>query len=90
MKSAGCGGGAFHRGKGAAFAANLAVHCFSCVGAGPVLAVDVNAWSGCFGVFLVCFFHVFIGLGPLAGMLNREGDACDGGMTLLAGEPSRD
>ena len=90
MERPGCGGGAFHRGKGAAFAANLAVHCFSCVGAGPVLAVGVNARRGCFGVLLVCFFHVCIGFEPLAGMLNREGDARDGGMTLLAGEPSRD
>ena len=90
MKRTSCGGRSFHRGKGAPLAANLAVHCFSGACAGSILAIDVNAWRGYFGVLLVCFFHVLFGFEPLADMLNCKGDACDGGMTSLAKERSGD
>jgi hypothetical protein len=50
--------------------------------------VDVPG-EGC-RVFWCCFFHVWIGFEPLPRTLNREGDGCDGGMTLLASERSGD
>lgn len=78
----GCDGGALPRRKGAAFAADLAVHGFSRICSSAVIAVDVNAGLGSFVGFGV--FHVRIGLEPLDGMLRRVQAGCDGGMTLLA------
>ena len=46
LKCAGGGGGTLHGGQRATLAANLAVHCLSCVRAGPVLPVDVDACGG--------------------------------------------
>jgi hypothetical protein len=90
MECAGGGCGTLHGGQRAAFTANLAVHCLSRVRAGPVIPVDVDVpGEGC-RVFWCCFFHVWIGFEPLPRTLNREGDGCDGGMTLLASERSGD
>jgi hypothetical protein len=50
----------------------------------------VDAGAGGCRVFWCCFFHVWIGFEPLLRMLNREGCACDGGMTLLAEKRSGD
>ena len=47
VERAGRDGVAFSGGQRAAFATDFAVHCLSCIGAGSVLAVDVNAWGGC-------------------------------------------
>jgi hypothetical protein len=84
MECAGSSGGSFACGQRAAFAANLAVHCFSRIRAGPVLTVDVNADGGGCRIIWFCFFHVWIGFEPLSAMLNRQGARRDGGMTLLA------
>lgn len=90
LECAGGGCGTLHGGQRAAFTANLAVYCLSCVRAGPVLAVDVDACSGGCCIFWCYVFHVWIGFEPLPRMLNREGGGCDGEMTLLAGERSGD
>jgi hypothetical protein len=90
VECAGSSSGSFAGGQRAAFAANLAVHCLSRIRAGSVLTVDVDAGAGGCRIFWCCFFHVSIGFEPLPRMLNRQGAQRDGGMTLLAGNRSRD